>query len=579
MACDNCESSTPQSYQPTNDKTNCGSNASDILYTGSALACLDVASNTKLDVILSKINAAVCTSPATIPWNTFDYGCIADSSDITSVQIFAETLSSYICTFRDLYNTFTTATITADIATINNSINALNNLNLTSCAAVGVGGTDHLSVVITKILTNLCAMNVAVDISTANWSSCYTVSPAPTSIVNGFNTLIAQICALKTQVSGSITSLPTFNNIGSCLGGTLTGTDTLYDTVTKIRTKLCTLPTYDPTTITWASCIASPGSSSTLQDALNLIISRANSAYTLRVNTFDPTYFTVTQTSTGNACSGYNITLANPSGLTDRLVALNGGDSSPNYLLSKMTAGANIVFDTTTTPGTVIIKATTSDDHKVLASSSDTVPGTLDSKFQNQPDASGSLSYSQIYNATTKKVDITPTIDFIALMTNAMETIDTNTTLFTMFNNLVCKTTPCPSTTTTTTTASGVAHVIGLIDNQTDSSIKVGVVFGQNSPSVTWYNAPLLGMAPSSSIVTGAYTVTSSANPLIGFITLYNNDTDNHTYAIYVRDASNVAIPGSSTFTGTIIGGGGTFSTAVLNLGHDTTYNLHIVIT
>lgn len=395
MACTNCTQSVPviTGFIPSSCMSlpSCGLDASCVVYTGPALSCSGIATNDTLDAILQKIDPLLCA--ATGDYSTYNTFCLAP---ISTQQEFVESISDFVCTLRDDFDTFTGTTFPDYQSAVNTRFIALEVPGIT-CASAGVTNTMTLQQVLNAYCTKFGSIDTLLDVSGADWNSCYVVSPLPTNPQDGFDALITQICLLKAAVAGGAV-LPTFNNVGSCLPAPLTTTDTLVSTINKIKTRLCQTGTIDTTTITWG-CVTQPSGAQNLQGALQNIVTQLTSV-TQTLPTVFSADFVVTNVNNGNLCLGKHVALAVPSA-QDRFVASDPTDVSPATLQEKVTAGTNITLDFASTPGQMIINSTAvaSSNYQVKINVGDTSPGYLDTKLAAGPVSCG--------------VQVTPSVDVI----------------------------------------------------------------------------------------------------------------------------------------------------------------------
>lgn len=464
MACTNCTQTTATitGFIPV-DCTSvpaCGTDASCIIYTGPALNCSEINPYDDLTTILQKIDPLLCA--VTGDYSTYNTYCLAP---ITTQKEFVEAISLYVCTLREDLDTFTDTTFPAYQSATNARLVALEVPGIT-CASASVVSTDTLQQVLSKYCTKFGSIDALLNISGASWSQCYTVNPAPTTLTEGFDALIDQICLLKAQVTAGTTELPTFNNVGSCLPAPLTATDTLVDTVNKIKIRLCQTGTIDTSTITWG-CVTQPSGAQNLQDTLQNIITKVTT-----INQNLPLAwsadFVVTNVDNGDLCLGKNIALAIPSA-QDRFVAATASDATPGTLQAKMVAGTNITLDFST-PTQVTINSSGgvgTGDHKVMVDGSDTTPDYLGAKL-----GAGGVQYGvQVYPTTDSPgeiVNLNVSINPVNLFQALLDALSIDAGLYTAFCNAVAG---CPSpcdapsnvqvvyqqgttTTTTTTTTS-----------------------------------------------------------------------------------------------------------------------------
>lgn len=547
MSCNSCNNcGTPITYVynttpcTTSSSTSATYDAESVMYTGPALPALGVEPNTTLQDLLAEINTAV-GGISGIDWSSFDYSCLGP---YTTAEQFAEGISAAHCTLSTNFTTFTDTTYANKITEIEGEIETINEPSLTSCAAVGVVPTDNVSAILTKVLNNLCSVNASINPSSANWNEYFVTSPTPTTIVAGFNAVISQLGNLIDTV-GNYEALPTFNNVGSCLPSPTT-TDTLYNTVVNIRDLLCSAPEFDIDNISWTSCIANPnpGGGADIMSTIQTLVNLLDTTYLARVTSWDSTYFDVTYNSPGEPCSGYSVTLQSGLGFEDKLVALNGADSTPDYLLNKMTAGTNISFDTSTTPGTVIINSTAA-DVLVKANAADAAAGYLINKIDGQTDATGAISVVESYNSSTDKVDITPAINYAVLTEQILTIIGSNNELLSAFNTLVCAAQPCTDTDKT------ISVIVTTVSGSDNTEYRVQV--NQSTPTLAMYDSGNVVATSGTVLSSGNYTVTSASIPVSGTLTIVNNNVGAELpYNIYVEDENGDAVSGSTTQEGSI---------------------------
>lgn len=451
MACTSCNSSGPLvvggisqilstiTSACTNSQCASPQDAKCTFYTGGNLTCSTINTNDSLELALQKIDTLLCASAAN--YSTYNTHCLAP---ISTQQQFVEAISSYVCATQASLTTFTGTTFPAYQSTVNTRFIAMEVPGTTSCGTVGIAFGDSLQTVLQKLSTGLCGVyGTALNLSSVPWSACYTVSPSPTTVAEGFSTLVAQICLLKSQVASGGATLPTFNNVGSCLPTPVTTTDSLVDTVNKLKTVACASPAFNINSLTW-NCITKPSSTTTdLQSAIQAILTKIDS-----LSGSSPTFsgdFSVTAVDGSNPCSGKHIALS--ATIADRYVASNSIDNTPGTLFDKLSNGAGITFDYTTTPGRVIIASTASGgpgDGKVLADGTDTTADYLSSKLQGGASALG-ISVSPSLDTTDSAdhtVDLNVTADPSALFTALLNQLESDNTLKALF---CAKVSSCPS--------------------------------------------------------------------------------------------------------------------------------------
>lgn len=557
MACNNNCGSFPYAhfnYTPSTCSSNaaCTCDASTINYSGPALTCLDVESNVTLESLIQSIDAKLCEVSG-IDWTAFDYHCLTDTYTITTASEFVSAISEVVCQLSDAEDETLDGLQEQidDLEILINDINAPGPMD--GCGEFLLVEGDTINTAFVKVGQELCNINglIVNGINLPDWDACF-VAATPTTLQGAFSILISQICSIQsdlTSVSGI--TLPTFNNVGSCLASP-GATDSLNDTIVKIRTKLCTLPTFDIDALAWGSCVGnpSPGGGANLTAAFDRIIDRTNTAYSLRAVSWSSD-FDVTLTSPGDPCSGYNIALNPGAGSTDELVGLSVGDT-PGYLLDKLTAGTGITFDTVTTPGTLIIESS-STDTLVKADSGDAAAGYLIDKIEGAIDVTNSIVLTETYDATLDKVIITPNIDWGNLWTGLITEAVTNSTIMAeICSSIVCAC-DCDTTTTSTTTAAPDDFIVFRIINNSDVDRTFAFNSDETGP-VTFLSTSAMTVLQGATFTSGAY-FTTTGQPITGSITYVNNTIETMDYDVNVVDSLSTPVPGSSTFSGTLTSG------------------------
>lgn len=438
MACTNCSQSTTQvtGFIPADctSTNSCALDAGCVIYTGPALECSGIATNDDLNTILEKIDPLLCA--ATGDYSSYNTFCLAP---ISTQQQFVESISEFVCDLRDEYDTFVGTTFPAYQATIDGRLDAVEVPGIT-CVSAGVTSGMTLVQVLNAYCTKFGSIDTAMNVSTADWNSCYTVNPVPTTVIGGFNTLIAQICLLKSQVDAGAV-LPTFNNVGSCLPAPLTANDTLADTVNKIKTRLCQTGTIDTTTLSWG-CVTPPSGTQNLQDTLQNILTRVT-AISQALPTAWSGDFDVTNVDNGNLCLGKNVALA-PLIVTDRFVATTSTDLSPGVLEDKMIPGTNVTFDFVTSPGFMIVNSTGGSgtgDHKVMVDITDASPDYLGAKISSGGATNG-IQILPSVDTTNEVVNLNVSVNAVTLFLSLLDALQTDTGLYQAFCSAVAG---CPS--------------------------------------------------------------------------------------------------------------------------------------
>lgn len=443
MACDNCTPNEPLStfaFQANSPCSNCDLgecangiwSAACVYYPGPPLLCIESDTNSRINTILQKIDAKICS---VIPESYASYNtyCLAP---ISTQQEFVEKISQRFCTLENDYDTFTTFTFPEAIATINSTINALNTPNVTSCSQIGFTPTDTIKTALQKLSNSVCDIySNQLSVSGVTWSQCTAVPTPPTTIVGGFNFLISQICNLSAQIGGAA-ALPTFDNTGTCLSSP-TANDSLSSTIIKIRSRLCNTPEFNINSLSW-TCIAKPSTVQTdLQAAFQAVLSKID-VLSQNLPAFNPSDFTSANVDPLNPCAGKTISLNTPIISSDRFVAVNNSDFSPGTLAQKLTPGVGITLDTTTAPGTMIINSTSTVDEKVKTSAGDPTAGYLEDKVIG---TSGSL-ITTVANTVSNQVVISATPNLTAFVTAILDAIESDDDLKARFCAIVAS---CPS--------------------------------------------------------------------------------------------------------------------------------------
>jgi hypothetical protein len=442
MACENCTDNQNIGWYPnTQGCVNCPApcpdgcdvkDASCILYTSAPLTCIEAESNTNLEVILQKIDAKVCQTSGN--YTGFNFYCLTDTGPINNEQQFVERISNFVCQLRTDLNTFTTVTFPTSIANLQGQIAALNAPNITSCPELNIVQSDSQNTVLTKLSNSVCSLYGAINPSSANWDQCFTlVGDPPSTIVEGFNTILNQICSIKS--SGNNT-LPTFDNTGSCLSSPTT-TDSLVDTISKIKARLCSTPTFYAGNLSTHICSAF-NADATLETVLSSILTQVDtvSSESVRAYTSD---FLFTNIDDAHPCLGKRIGL-NLSNI-DRNVAATSSDPTPGTLFDKLQAGSNFNLDYTTIPGKVILNSSTGAvaDEKVKVNSVDSAAGYLQDKLIGSTDI---VSVAVTPTNGDTQLRITSNLDMAALINEILDQISDDEDLKSKFCSLISS---CPS--------------------------------------------------------------------------------------------------------------------------------------
>lgn len=364
MPCPSCGSNSP--YNTYNVQfaqvNNCNALSSDCpnglfdikctFYSGPNLACTGVETNDGMEIILQKLDAAICANSG--DYSTYNMHCLPDyfGEPITNQRDFVDAITGYVCENQESSIQFQTVTFPGYQDEVSDEFTAVNNPAVSSTYA-GVTDTDNLITVLGKYGEAFDNLATAIDISNVTWNSCFTVVIPPTTITEGFDLLADQICQIKATIPAA---LPVFNNVGSCLPSP-GASDTLVSTIGKIKTRLCQSPVFDINSLTWGNITQPSIVTINLQDAFQSVLTAASNTLA-QLATIYSGDFVVTATDPFNPSAGLTVALATPIN-QDRFVAATVGDSSPGTLQAKLQAGTNVGLDYISVAGKVIISATT----------------------------------------------------------------------------------------------------------------------------------------------------------------------------------------------------------------------------
>lgn len=435
MGCTNCSQPTASFSIPfmQNQTSSQGLDARNVVYTGPDLLCLNISTNSCLQDIVQSIDAKVCQFVG--DYSQYNFHCLSSLYSITDEGSFVSAITDYSCNTRTQVASLTTL-ITNNQNTTNAALTAITSPNLTSpCSSIVYGTNSTLKQVITAQSNAICSINTSLALTGVVWNNCFTVTTTPTTIVQGFTEVLNQICLVKASIATAGIS-PTFNNTGTCLANP-TSSDSLVDTILKIRTRLCNTSTFLASNLNSSTCVAF-NSSSTLEGVINSQNSVIDSISlnSIRAASSD---FVITAIDASNPCLGKTIALN--TGVVDRKVALNSSDVTPGTLFDKVVQGTNVTLDFgTTNPGKLTISATggAANDEKVKVNSSDTTAGYLEDKLDGDSSTGITVSTNTISNST---IQITAVLDFSVIAEEVLNAIAADVNLKALFCNLVSS---CP---------------------------------------------------------------------------------------------------------------------------------------
>lgn len=416
MSCINCNNNNPsqvyslQTTYPSNCiPSECGGtllSSKCVYYAGPNLPCSGINSNDSIELTLQKIDEQICEVIGDYAsYNTY---CLAP---INNQEEFVEKICEFVCETRTDFDHFTETTFTEYQTEINDRLVAIEVPEIT-CSFAGVTPFDSIQTVLSKYCTAFSTINTAISLSGVDWSQCFTVTPAPTTISQAFSVVVDMIC----QVNSGANSLPTFNNVGSCLP-TPGASDTLVNTIEKIKTRLCQTGTFDASTLTWGCSSSETDLQSTIQLLLDGITDWKQNK---------PTYsedFVVTQVDEEDPCQGVLISLATPVENNDRLVATSVTDDTPGTLTTKIVGSSKVtVTEIGSNPNkqiqistSAIDTVTTSNTGSVTFSGNGTIASPLSANV-TFPSATQNLQQvTTVGNSTTNSILVNPTYSGVIL--------------------------------------------------------------------------------------------------------------------------------------------------------------------
>lgn len=440
MSCNSCDNTNPKSFQTTYQYSSiCSSqnpcnitnpiDSACVIYGSSALGTIGIATGDSVEVSLQKVdNYLAATTPNGFP--TYNYSCLANSVSINTQQQFVETISDKVCTIDTNVNTLLDTTFPAYQATINTQVAAISNPAIT-CSIANVTTSDNLQSILNKYCTTFSSLNNKIDISGVTWATCFDNTSIPQSIADGFSLVEQQLCTIKTQ--GVDVNLPTFDNTTSCLD-TPSTTDSLVDTVNKIKIKLCeTTTSFDATQIIFG-CVTQPSVLSLtniIKNTVSKVTQNTQGTITQVVGG------TLSNVDNNNLCAGKVLTITGGGTSTDRFVAASSADTTPGTLADKLEQGAGIDFNFTSDNKVQIISEGT-----VKASTTDQNLATLSEKLTYDSAAPIIVSGS-VQGTTVQSVLLSTSVNEAVLIPLILNAIQNNSTFKTQFCSLVAScTTP-----------------------------------------------------------------------------------------------------------------------------------------
>lgn len=454
MACQNCKPETPITVFPLPSGP-CGpldaqpcceqpTDATCVEYTSTPLSCLGGTEIQKLDEILQRIDIRICElTGGTDPYGDFELLCL---EPVTTARDFAERTAAMLCQVRTTLLNFINNLYPVDLMAIKAEITDLNKAGFDkSCSGLNIVRADTISMVLSKLAEAICALELTTsDLSQVDWDKCVTISQAPSSIQEGFNFILQQLCTL--QDAGTSTHLPSFDNTGSCLAAPSI-TDSLQETIMKIRSHLCSLPTFSVTALP-NTCVSLSGIT-TLEQSLSKILTQLDNLSRNSIRQVDNSQFSIADADATQPCQGKRLVLTGTVQGTDRMVAVNAADTVPGTLEQKISAGTGIAVDANAVPGKLTITTTQIIDYRVKTHETDSTPGYLSQKMIGAP---GEVNVT--VTPVTDQLEVRASIDYSIVIDRLFDILETDADLKARFCALVAS---CPSPCTPPTNVEAIA--------------------------------------------------------------------------------------------------------------------------
>lgn len=239
--CPNC-SETNQSYYTSTYSSNCtpsvpeciNTDATCVLYSGPILSFLGVQPGENLEGILIKLDEVFQTVSPEYGFSNILKQCFSTTvGDKFSGSVeFANTVINELCSLKPivLLNTSKIAEIEAILSLPKYDIKHI--LNETSCSFLNILNSDSTETALPKVFAAICSLKSSIDISSiiieGNETNTSTLSNFVTYVKNKFN---------------SLPTVPSFNNVTTCLINPKTSSDSVESTVLNIIATLCSLKT------------------------------------------------------------------------------------------------------------------------------------------------------------------------------------------------------------------------------------------------------------------------------------------------------------------------------------------------
>lgn len=399
-----------------------------VIYTGVPTPTIPIERNQNLQTILQNIDTAINDHNTAPDYSGYNLYCVTQTDGIshpTNTQNFAEGISKILCNFITDTNDFINTQYPSDQNVLTVAITNLQEPGLIY-APFSIVNTDTIGQVYTKMFAGFTSILNAQDPSSADWS-LLSISPDPTTIVDAFNEIIAQLVTVLGDLSGKEDTLPTFDNSANCLLGT--STDTIVETIDLIIPYLCDLPKFYVGSISFGG--VTPGTE--LQDTVQYIIDSVNYLLTNGVITGGTG---LTYSAVGGPYQGYELAIDTTwDGLYKAKVT--SADDTGDYLNNKITAGSGIQINVLN-PGSVEELEIVNDapaDGKVLVNDTDTTSDYLVNKIPYSENLDWGIA--NIPEVLNEKLNITPYIKPDVFISTMLAYISSSPALFSQFTNLV----------------------------------------------------------------------------------------------------------------------------------------------
>ncbi len=404
-----------------------------VFYSSLPLTYIDTDTGDDLQTILENINTAVNSMNAAPDYTSYNLYCITQtdgSSHPTNTQNFAEGISLIVCDNKDEYDTFVGTTYVSDQAVVNAAISALQVPALTYSNTAG-GSTITITSgmtrnqVLTATYTAVGAIQNLLGAPGSTWSTLAITNP--TNINTAFNSIIAYLSSLTTEVDTKQDTIATFDNSTNCLSGT--DTDTIRETVALLITYTCDLPVYDASAITWLGISAGVD----LQTSIQALVNTVSSILTEGVVDAGTG---LTEASVGSTYQGKKLAIDDSYTQLYKVMVTGDVYTDADVLDQKLTSSDSSIT-MTVTGNQVDMSVTTPNNYKVKVNSSDTTADYLSNKVYGSSDAAWGLATS-VSTVTDSQLTINTTLGNPDLTwQNMIYYIMGSPDLLILFNNLV----------------------------------------------------------------------------------------------------------------------------------------------